>query len=182
MAYASVNPYTNETLKTYPDATNAEIEQTLDASHNAFLAWKDRSIADRVAVLQRAADLLRSRANEYAKLLTLEMGKITAEGLAEVEIAAGIFEYYVKHTESLLAPEKLPLPASEGEATLVHEPLGIILAIEPWNFPYYQVARILAPQLAAGNTLILKHASNVPQCALALEQLMIDAEIGRAHV
>jgi succinate-semialdehyde dehydrogenase/glutarate-semialdehyde dehydrogenase len=175
MAYESVNPYTNEVLKTFPDATDAEIEQTLEASHNAFLDWKDRSIAERGVILQRAADLLRTRANDYAKLLTLEMGKITAEGLAEVEIAAGILEYYVKHTESLLAPEKLAIPASEGEATLVYEPLGIILAIEPWNFPYYQVARILAPQLAAGNTLILKHASNVPQCALAFEQLMLDA-------
>jgi succinate-semialdehyde dehydrogenase/glutarate-semialdehyde dehydrogenase len=175
MAYATINPYTNETLKTFPDATDAEIEQTLKASHNAFLEWKNRSIAERGVILQRAADLLRAHANDYAKLLTLEMGKITAEGLAEVEIAAGILEYYVKHTESLLAPQKLPIPESEFEATLSHEPLGIILAIEPWNFPYYQVARILAPQLAAGNTLILKHASNVPQCALAFVQLMHDA-------
>jgi succinate-semialdehyde dehydrogenase/glutarate-semialdehyde dehydrogenase len=175
MAYASIYPYTNETLKTFPDATDAEIEQTLEASHNSFLDWKNRSIDERGVILQRAADLLRTRANDYAKLLTLEMGKITAEGLAEIEIAAGILEYYAKHTESLLAPQKLPIPASEFEATIIHEPLGIILAIEPWNFPYYQVARILAPQLAAGNTLILKHASNVPQCALAFVQLMHDA-------
>lgn len=104
------------------------------------------------------------------------MGKITAEALGEVEISASIFEYYVKHAEALLTPQKLPVAdPAEGQAILVHEPLGTILAIEPWNFPYYQIARILAPQLAAGNTVLLKHASNVPQCAEAFEQLLLDA-------
>lgn len=176
MAYASVNPYTGEVLKSFPDATDIQIEQALEASHNAFLVWKNCSIAERGAVLQRAADLLRARANDYARLLTLEMGKITAEALGEVEISASIFEYYVKHAEALLTPQKLPVAdPAEGQAILVHEPLGTILAIEPWNFPYYQIARILAPQLAAGNTVLLKHASNVPQCAEAFEQLLLDA-------
>lgn len=176
MAYASINPYTGELIKTFPDATDAQVNAAIEEAHHAFLAWKERSFAQRGAILQRAADLLRQRAKDYARLLTLEMGKITVEALGEVEISARIFEYYVKHAESLLAPERLPVAApSEGEAMLVHEPLGIILAIEPWNFPYYQIARILAPQLAAGNTMLLKHASNVPQCAAAFEQLMRDA-------
>ncbi len=176
MAYASINPYTGELIKTFPDATDAQVNEAIEEAHHAFLAWKERSFAQRGAILQRAADLLRQRAKDYARLLTLEMGKITVEALGEVEISARIFEYYVKHAESLLAPERLPVAdPSEGEAMLVHEPLGIILAIEPWNFPYYQIARILAPQLAAGNTMLLKHASNVPQCAAAFEQLMRDA-------
>lgn len=176
MAYATINPYTGETLKTFPDATDAEVEQAIAAAHEAFLSWRERSFTERGAILQRAADLLRAKAGDYAKLLTLEMGKITAEALAEVELSARIFEYYVKNAEALLAPEKLTVAdPAEGDALLVHEPLGVILAIEPWNFPYYQVARILAPQLAAGNTLLLKHASNVPQSADAFEKLMLDA-------
>lgn len=176
MAYTSINPYTGELLKTFPEATDVQVEQALNDAHNAFLDWKERSFTERGDILQRAADLLRSQADDYAHLLTLEMGKITAEALGEVEISARILEYYAKHAEALLAPEKLPVAdPSEGDATLVHEPLGIILAIEPWNFPYYQIARILAPQLAAGNTLLLKHASNVPQCAAAFEKLLHDA-------
>lgn len=176
MAYVSTNPYTGEILKTFPDATDAEVAGALDGAHAAFLAWKDRPFAERGAILQRAADLLRANAGDYARLLTLEMGKITGEALAEVELSARILEYYVHNAERLLAPEKLPVAdPAEGDAIIVHEPLGIILAIEPWNFPYYQIARILAPQLAAGNTLLLKHASNVPQSAAAFERLMLEA-------
>jgi succinate-semialdehyde dehydrogenase/glutarate-semialdehyde dehydrogenase len=119
---------------------------------------------------------LREKSDEYAALLTLEMGKIFGESKAEVELSAQILDYYVKHAEGLLSPRKLPvMDPAEGEAELVNDPMGVLLAIEPWNFPFYQVARILAPQLSAGNTLILKHASNVPQSALAFEQLMKDA-------
>jgi len=176
MAYVSKNPYTGEVLKTFPDATDVEVATAIDNAHNAFLGWRAQSFADRGAVLQRTADLLRERAQDYAKLLTLEMGKITVEALGEVEICARIFEYYVKHAEALLAPETLAVANPlGGEAIVVHEPLGIILAIEPWNFPYYQISRILAPQLAAGNVVLLKHASNVPQSAEAFEQLMLDA-------
>ena len=176
MAYATVNPYTGENFKTFPDATDAEVGQALDQGQVAFLAWRDRSVADRAAVLQKAADLLRRSHTEYAKLLTLEMGKLLSEAEAEVELSAAIFEYYVENAETLLAPEKLPSKdPAVTEAILVHEPLGIILAIEPWNFPYYQIARIIAPQLAAGNVVVLKHASNVPQCAAAFEELMLEA-------
>lgn len=176
MAYASINPYTGELLQEFPDATDADINQAIRVSHNAFLEWKECSYTKRGVVLKKAADLLRERASDYARLLTLEMGKVTSEALGEVETCARIFEYYVANTEALLAPQLLPVTEpSDGQPTLLHEPLGIILAIEPWNFPFYQVARILAPQLAAGNTVLLKHASNVPQCAAAFEQLMIDA-------
>lgn len=176
MAYATVNPYTGELVQEFPNATDAEVNQALDNGHSAFLAWRETSYAERAQILQKAADLLRKDSRKYAELLTLEMGKIIAEAEAEVELSAQILEYYVKNAETLLKPEKLPVAdPAEGEAVLVHEPLGIILAIEPWNFPYYQIARILAPQLSAGNVLMLKHASNVPQSAAAFEQLMKDA-------
>nr|VUD29927.1 succinate-semialdehyde dehydrogenase [Raoultella sp. NCTC 9187] len=132
--------------------------------------------ANKAEILNRAAALLRDSKRRYAELLTLEMGKVIGEAEAEVELSAQILEYYAEHAERLLAPQKLPVAdPAEGEALLVNEPLGVLLAIEPWNFPYYQIARILAPQLSAGNTLLLKHASNVPQCAAAFESLMRDA-------
>ncbi|WP_263408569.1 NAD-dependent succinate-semialdehyde dehydrogenase [Terriglobus tenax] len=176
MAYATTNPYTGETLKTFPDATDSDVALALERGDTAFKQWKNTSIAARVAVLQNAANLLRAKHTEYAKLLTLEMGKLLSEAEAEVELSAAIFEYYVENAEQQLVPEKLPSKdPAVTEAWLVHEPLGIILAIEPWNFPYYQIARILAPQLSAGNVIVLKHASNVPQCADAFEKLMLEA-------
>ena len=173
MAYQTTNPYTGEILRTFPDATDAEVAQALERGHTAFQQWRLQPVRERVTFLQKAADLLRARHTEYAKLLTTEMGKLLAEAEAEVELSAAILEYYVKHAEAELAPQ--PLPCEDpvvSEAQLVHEPLGIILAIEPWNFPYYQIARIMAPQLAAGNVILLKHASNVPQSAAAFEKLM----------
>ena len=173
MAYQTTNPYTGETLKTFPDATDAEVAQALERGHAAFQQWRLKPVKERVTFLQKAADPLRTRHTEYAKLLTTEMGKLLAEAEAEVELSAAILEYYVKHAEAELAPQ--PLPCEDpvvSEAQLLHEPLGIILAIEPWNFPYYQIARIMAPQLAAGNVILLKHASNVPQSAAAFEKLM----------
>ncbi|MGE6332609.1 NAD-dependent succinate-semialdehyde dehydrogenase [Stenotrophomonas sp. NPDC077659] len=176
MAYATTNPYTGQVVKTFPNATDAEVAQALEQGHAAFATWKDLAIAERVKVLQKAASLLRARHTDYATLLTLEMGKLLAEAEAEVELSAQILEYYVENAEALLAPEKLPSRhPSYTEAWVEHEPQGILLAIEPWNFPYYQIVRIAAPQLAAGNVLILKHASNVPQCAAAFEALFREA-------
>ncbi|MEC4591223.1 NAD-dependent succinate-semialdehyde dehydrogenase [Nitrospirillum amazonense] len=176
MPYATTNPYTGELLKTFPDATDAEVDRALSDAHAAFLAWRETPFAHRAGVMQKAADILRAEADAYARLLTLEMGKLFTEAKAEVELSARIFEYYAEKAEALLAPEKLPVAdPAEGEAVLVCEPLGVLLAIEPWNFPYYQIARIIAPQLSAGNTMLLKHASNVPQCAAAFEGLMRQA-------
>ncbi|MDX5626711.1 MULTISPECIES: NAD-dependent succinate-semialdehyde dehydrogenase [unclassified Brenneria] len=176
MAYATTNPYTGELIKTFPDATDAEVSSAIEHAHATFLTWKNTSFAERRAVIQRAADLLRKDSDEHAKLLTLEMGKLFTEAKAEVELSAQIFEYYAKNAESLLAPEKLPVAdPAEGDAVVYHDPLGVLLAIEPWNFPYYQIARIIAPQLSAGNTVLLKHASNVPQSAARFERLMLEA-------
>ncbi|OAT75134.1 succinate-semialdehyde dehydrogenase [Mangrovibacter phragmitis] len=176
MAYATTNPYTGEVIKTFPDATDAEVADAIARAHNTFTAWRNVSFAQRGEILQNAANLLRKQKDEFARLLTLEMGKLYSEALAEVELSAQIFEYYVKNAEKLLAPENLPVAnPQEATAKIVHEPLGVLLAIEPWNFPYYQIARIIAPQLSAGNTILLKHASNVPQSAARFEKLMHDA-------
>ncbi|MFM2476479.1 NAD-dependent succinate-semialdehyde dehydrogenase [Celerinatantimonas sp. MCCC 1A17872] len=176
MAYATTNPYTAEVVKTFADATDEQVQHALETGHSAFLAWKETPFATRGEILQKAADLLRKNCDQYAQLLTLEMGKLLSEAKGEVELSAQIIEYYVHNAERLLAPRNLEVAdPSEGKAMIVNDPLGIILAIEPWNFPFYQIARILAPQLSAGNVVILKHASNVPQCAAAFEQLMRDA-------
>jgi succinate-semialdehyde dehydrogenase/glutarate-semialdehyde dehydrogenase len=176
MAYATTNPYTGEVLKTFPDATDAEVNQAIANAHTAFLSWKETTFSERAKVMQNAADILRKEIEPYARLLTIEMGKLFSEAKLEVALSADIFEYYARNAEAQLAPEKLPVAnAAEGEAVLVHEPLGVLLAIEPWNFPYYQIARIIAPQLSAGNTMLLKHAANVPQSAAAFEKLMRDA-------
>jgi succinate-semialdehyde dehydrogenase/glutarate-semialdehyde dehydrogenase len=176
MGYATTNPYTGEVVKTFPDATDAEIIKAIEDADKAFSSWKETSFASRAKVMQKAADLLRNDLAGYAKLLTLEMGKITSEAKAEVELSAAILEYYANNAEALLASEKLPVAdPAEGDAMVVHEPLGVLLAVEPWNFPYYQVARIIAPQLSAGNTMLLKHAGIVPQSAAAFEKLMLDA-------
>lgn len=176
MAYVTTNPYTGEVVKTFPDATDAEVNGAIERSHRVFSEWKNVSFVQRGAILQNAANLLRQQKDEFAQLLTLEMGKLISEARAEVELSAQIFEYYVHNAEKLLAPEILPVAnPEEATAKIVHEPLGVLLAIEPWNFPYYQIARIIAPQLSAGNTILLKHASNVPQSAARFERLMKEA-------
>lgn len=136
MAYATTNPYTGETLATFPDATDAEVGAALDVAQATFLNWREQPIAARLAVLQKAADLLRADAQGYARLLTLEMGKLFSEAQAEVELSAAIFEYYVENAEALLAPEALPSKdPAVLEAQLVHEPLGIILAMSRGTSP-----------------------------------------------
>ena len=176
MTYATTSPYSGELVRVFPDATDAEVLEAIGKADTAFLAWRETSFADRAAVMRGAAGILRRDADSYARILTLEMGKLLGEAMAEVELSAAIFDYYADNAERLLAPKRLAVAdPAEGEATLVHEPLGVLLAIEPWNFPYYQIARIIAPQLSAGNTMLLKHAANVPQSAAAFEALMLEA-------
>lgn len=176
MAYQTRNPYTGDLLASFPDASDAQVQDAIAAADAAFRQWKDTAFASRAEVMRAAARLLRADVRAHAELLTLEMGKLIGEAEAEVRLSADIFEYYAANAERLLAPEPLPVAdPAEGEALLVHEPLGVLLAIEPWNFPYYQIARIIAPQLSAGNTVLLKHASNVPQCAARFEALMAEA-------
>lgn len=176
MTYATTNPYTGELVKSFPDATDAEVSVILDKAQAAFEVWSKTAVSERVKVLQKAADLLRARHTEFAKLLTLEMGKLIGEAEGEVELSAQILEYYVENAQELLKPQKLVSKHPSYIDNWVESvPLGIILTIEPWNFPYYQIVRVGAPQLAAGNVILLKHASNVPQCAAAFEELFREA-------
>lgn len=176
MAYQTTNPYTGEVLKTFEDATETQIEAAIAGAQEAFLSWRNEPVTERAALLQRAADELRANARSYAEILTLEMGKLIGEAEAEVELSAKILEYYAKFGPSHLTPRYLPAEGfGDTDVALVNEPLGVLYAIEPWNFPFYQVIRISAPQLMAGNTIVLKHAENVPQSALAMEKLYRDA-------
>jgi succinate-semialdehyde dehydrogenase/glutarate-semialdehyde dehydrogenase len=176
MSYATINPYTGDVVATFADATDEDVLRAIRRADEAFGSWRESTFADRASVMRQAATILRRDIHIYAPILTLEMGKLLSEARAEVELSAAIFDYYADNAERLLAPELLPVTdPAEGKATLVHEPLGVLLAIEPWNFPYYQIARIIAPQLSAGNTMLLKHAANVPQSAAAFEALMLQA-------
>ncbi len=176
MTYATINPFSGARLVTFPAATDGEVPRAIEEAHAAFLLWRESTFTARARVMKKAANLLRNDVDAYARLLTLAMGKLTSEARAEVELSAQIFDYYAQHAEKLLAAEKLVVAdLTEGDAVLFHEPVGVLLAVEPWNFPYYQVARILAAQLSAGNTVLLKHAGIVPECAAALEKLMLDA-------
>ena len=173
MPYATVNPFTGATIKTFPDATDAQVQQAIAGAHEAFVSWKETSFETRAEVMRNAADILLRDVDAYAELLTTEMGKLLNEAKDEVELCAGIFGYYAENAAALLAPQMLPDANREVEqAMVVPEPLGVLLIIEPWNFPYYQVVRVIASQLSAGNTILLKHASNVPQSAAAMQKLM----------
>jgi succinate-semialdehyde dehydrogenase/glutarate-semialdehyde dehydrogenase len=176
MSYQTVNPYTGELVASYAFATDQEIDVTIEKAHDAFLSWRTTGFGDRSKVLTRAAELLRADKRAFAEILTLEMGKIIAEAEAEVELSAEILDYFAARGAGFLEDEPLRVKdPGEGTVTIVHEPLGVIYTIEPWNFPYYQVVRVAAAQILAGNTIVLKHAENVPAAALAMQKLFDDA-------
>jgi succinate-semialdehyde dehydrogenase/glutarate-semialdehyde dehydrogenase len=169
----TINPATGESVQSFPALTSREIEDRLAAAHRASIAWRQAPIAQRIEVLRRAADLLERRKAEYGRLMTLEMGKPIAAARDEAAKCALGCRYYADHAEQFLADEAVDV---DNERSFVaFEPLGVVLAVMPWNFPFWQVIRFAAPALAAGNVGLLKHASNVPQCSLALEQLFAEA-------
>ena len=170
----AVNPATEETVETYEPATEADVEDALSRADEAFDSWRDRPIREREAHLERVAELLRERTDEYAELMTREMGKPIAQARAEVEKCAWGCDHYAQHASAYLSAEHYASPPGTTAKT-VYDPLGVVLAVMPWNFPFWQVIRFAAPYLTAGNVGMLKHASNVPGCALALEQLFRDA-------
>ena len=174
MAYQSTNPYDGKVSKSFDDITDAQLEEKLKtASHCYEATWRTTSFAERKAVLSKAAALMRERMQPLAELITLEMGKLIGQSVDEVKLSAAILDYYAEHAEAFLAPEKIT--TAKGEASVESSPIGVLFGVEPWNFPYYQIARFAAPNLMAGNVVMVKHASNVPQCALAFETLMKDA-------
>jgi len=169
MAIATQNPVTGEILNTFRALDDTQIDSTLQLVNTASVGWVTTSIAVRSACLHRAAQYLRAQRDRYAELITLEMGKPIREARAEVEKCATGCEFYARHAERFLADEGIASDADKSFIT--YQPLGTLLAIMPWNFPFWQVFRAAAPALVAGNTVLLKHASNVPQCALAIEEI-----------
>jgi succinate-semialdehyde dehydrogenase / glutarate-semialdehyde dehydrogenase len=177
MAIESLNPATGERLATFPETPAAEVERILDAAVRAQREWARQPFAARAAPMRRVAAILRERAQELAKLAALEMGKPLKDGVGEVNKCAWVCEHDAEHAERYLTPRE---ETSDGSRAYVRfDPLGVVLAVMPWNFPYWQVFRFIAPHLMAGNGGILKHASNVPQCALAIEKAMHDAGFPR---
>jgi succinate-semialdehyde dehydrogenase/glutarate-semialdehyde dehydrogenase len=173
MAYQSINPNDGELLKSFEHLTPAQLEKALAGAQHCYKTWKHRSYAERAVVLNKAAALLNAHVDDLAKLETLEMGKRINEARGEVQFSGDILAYYAQHAESFLAPRKLH--PKLGEAHMESSPLGVLFCVEPWNFPYYQLARVAGAQLMAGNVLVVKHASCVPQCAIAFEKLLLDA-------
>ena len=173
MSYQSINPNTGETLKSFNPLTDAQLERLITTAENCFQSWKKTSYAARAAIIKKAAALLHAHVDDFARLETLEMGKRINEARGEVQFSADILAYYAEHAEAFLAPVKLHPKA--GEAHMENSPLGVLFCVEPWNFPYYQLARVVGPQLMAGNVLVVKHAGCVPQCAIAFERLLLDA-------
>ena len=175
MAYQTVNPYDNTVVATFDDLTDEQVQGVLAQAQKTFESWRQTSFAERTVVMKRAAAILRERSDEFARLLTLEMGKLYNESVGEVELSAQILDYYAVEAEIFLAPEPLDTASPDDDAMLVSAPLGVILGVQPWNFPYYQLARVAGPNLMAGNVVIVKHASNVPQAAAAFEKLLLEA-------
>ena len=172
--YQVTDPATGEVAETFDFATDAEVEAALAAAANAFGEWSARSVDDRVAVTRKVAALFTERAGDLAKLAEREMGKAVAEAAGEAEFSGDIFGYYADNGPGLIEPRTVP---GNETARVEYRAIGTILGVMPWNYPYYQVARFAAPNLIAGNTVILKHAENCPLSALAIAEIMRDAGV-----
>jgi succinate-semialdehyde dehydrogenase/glutarate-semialdehyde dehydrogenase len=175
MSYVSVNPATGEILRTFTEHTDEEMWNALTIANQAFRPWASRPFSERSKIIGSSAHVLLEKKEELARLAALEMGKRIAESRGEVELSASIMQYFADNAESFLAPKKLH--SAMGDARLEYSPLGVLLSIQPWNHPYYQLARFVGPHLMSGNVMLLKHASGVPQCALAFEQVLREAGV-----
>ena len=173
MSYQSFNPATGKLLKSFDEFTDQELETKLATAAQCFKRWKQKSYAERAVIVSKAASLLHERVDAFAHIMTLEMGKRIDEARGEVEFSANILAYYAKNAERFLAPVKLH--PSLGEGHMESGPIGLVFCVEPWNFPYYQLARVAGPHLMAGNVVLVKHAGIVPQCAIAFEKLWVEA-------
>lgn len=173
MAIATVDPSTGQLVRTFDPHSPAEVEAALARAHAAFLSWRTTTFEHRAQLMRRAADVLAERRVHLAGLMTLEMGKLKKAALAEVDKCASCCRHFAENAQRYLAPEEIGTDASRSYVRC--DPLGPVLAVMPWNFPFWQVVRFAAPALMAGNVGLLKHASNVPQCALALEAVFRDA-------
>jgi len=173
----TVNPATGAPGKSYEETSLAEARDAAAAARKSFLDWRRTSFAERSAIIHAAAGILRARKDEFARLMTDEMGKTIDEGRAEIEKCAFHCDWFADHAQNYLADE--PVDIGAGETFVTFNPLGVVLAVMPWNFPFWQVFRFAGPALMAGNGALLKHASNVPGCALAIEEVLHQAGVPR---
>lgn len=174
MSIQTVNPTTNKTVKSFKEMTEETVDAKMAQAHLAYTKWKKTSYVQRATLLHKVAKLMRSKKSELAHTITLEMGKILSQAEGEIDLSADIMDYYADNAEAFLADKVLDL--EYGEAIVRSSPIGVLLGVMPWNFPFYQVARFAAPNIMAGNTIVLKHASIVPQCAAAIERLFEEAQ------
>ena len=172
--YAVVNPATGETLATYPTITDEALETAIAQADAAYRTWRDQPVAERAARIRKVADLHRERRDDLAAIIVREMGKPLEAALGEVDFAADITEYYADHAEKITGDQPIDIDG-EGTAVIRRTPLGVLLGIMPWNFPYYQVARFAAPNIVVGNTILLKHAPQCPESAAAIAAIYADA-------
>ena len=175
MAYKTINPYTNEVEKEFPNATDEELEAVLAKAHQLYLDWRNdsESLEDRKAILHRVADILRERRTEYATIMSHDMGKLIGEAEGEVDLCVDICDYYADKADEFLKPRTLETDA--GKAYYIKQSTGVLVAVEPWNFPFYQIARVFAPNFIIGNPMILKDASNCPASAQAFADAVLEA-------
>ena len=169
----SVNPYNDQLLETFEETGKKELESKLSLAEKTYKDWSHTSFNQRAGLLRETARLLRNNKNEYARIITLEMGKIIRESVAEVEKCAWVCDYFADHAQEFLMDDHFDL--DQGHGMVMYQPIGTILGIMPWNFPFWQVFRFAAPTLMAGNNIVLKHATNVPQCAFAIEKIFREA-------
>ena len=169
----SINPATNELVKSFEEMTEQAIESAISGADKAYQDWKKTSYEQRASLLHKVASLMRKEKNTLAKLITLEMGKLFKESEAEIDLSVNIIDYYADNGAKFLADQTLK--TEFGEAIIRHSPIGVLLGVQPWNFPFYQVARFAAPNIMIGNVVLVKHASNVPQCGIAMEKLFKEA-------
>ncbi|KAB1654301.1 NAD-dependent succinate-semialdehyde dehydrogenase [Pseudoclavibacter chungangensis] len=174
--YRVQNPATGEILESFENATDAQIEEVLASADSVYREWRERSVRERAAVVKRVAELFEERKDELARLIALEMGKSITESVEEVEFAASIIDYYAVYGPGLITDVEIPSTVP-GKAFVQQLPVGALLGVMPWNFPYYQVARFAAPNLLLGNTIILKHAEICARSALTIQSIMEEAGV-----
>src|SRR5438045_803986 len=173
MAFESINPASGEILERYDEMTRPQVGAAIDSAHAAFLKWRETSFVERATHMRKAAALLRDRARGYGRLMALEMGKPIRDGIAEAQKCASGCDFYAENAERFLADEIVE--TAPRKSFVAFRPLGVVLAVMPWNFPFWQVIRFAAPALMAGNAGVLKPSANVPGCALALEKVFREA-------
>lgn len=173
MAIRTTNPNTNTVLKTFEEMTDSALETAVAKADEAFHIWRKTPFSERIDLMHKVAKLMREKKEMLSKIITLEMGKLISQAEAEIDLSASIIDYYADHGEKFLTDKVLD--PEFGQAILRYIPLGVLFAVEPWNFPFYQVVRFAGPNIIAGNTVLIKHASIVPQCAIAIEDLFKEA-------